>query len=428
MKSVMLRRASAQRRPLAVGCELPEAGDRHPKHWLDYGRLRAYSIVVLLCYVIVALGYLVFLARHHPDFRPPATDVLPFWSASYLTLHGHAAEAYNMQSITAVELAVLPSIGKMGGFLPWLYPPTALLAAWPLALIPYPWAVVLFLVGSCALFAGTVRAIVRRPEAGWMALAFPGAALVVAMGQNALLTAGLAGLGLHWLRRYPVASGICFGLLSMKPHLAVLFPLALLCSRSWRALAACALTLAATLALALLAFGAATYSSFLHATSVAAGYVESAGAFIVRIPTLFALARMMHASISVSYAVQGISLATAVVAVCITWGRECPYSLRAATLACASLLVSPYLHDYDLAWYGIVIAWYCRYSFARGWRRGEREWLCLLWLAPILGVLVVGYVRFQFLALFAPVTLWMLIRRAREARFAPIVLTGDPDE
>ncbi|MBN3854984.1 DUF2029 domain-containing protein [Paraburkholderia sp. Ac-20340] len=409
--------AAARRAPMRAG------------HWLNPARLRNWSFVALMCYLIVGLGYLYHLASHHAGFRQPATDMLPFWSASFLALKGHAIDAYNMQAIKAIELAISPAPVEAGGYvLPWLYPPTALLAVLPLALLPYPAAVVLFVLGSCALFAVTVRAIVRHAEAGWMALAFPGAALVVVMGQNALLTAALAGLGLHWLRRHPVASGICFGLLFMKPHLAPLFPFALLCSRSWRALASTCLTVAATLVLALLAFGANTFDAFVHATTFATGYVEAGKGCLERIPTFFALMRMLQAPVPLAYAVQGISILAACWAVFETWRREAPLALRAATLMCASLLVSPYLHDYDLAWYGVVIAWCCRYGFSHGWRRGEREWLCLLWLAPVLGMLVVARVHVQFLPIISAMTLWMLVQRTREAQRAPVVLAGNRDD
>jgi hypothetical protein len=429
MHDILPRRALVSPGTRDIAIALPRACATRRAHWLSYERLRAWSFAALLCYLVLATAYLCNLAMHHTGYKSPATDMLPFWSASHLALHGHAIDAYNLKAIATVELAISPSIATSGGYvLPWLYPPNALLAVWPLALIPYPAAVALFVLGSCALFALAVRTIVRRPEAGWMALAFPGAALVVVMGQNALLTSALAGFGLVWLRRYPIASGLCFGLLCMKPQLAMLFPLALLCSRSWRALASFALTVAATLVLARVAFGAGTFGAFLHATSIATGYVQSAGDYRARIPTLFELARMMHASVALCWVTQGLSIAVAVLAVCMTWGRECPYALRAATLTCASLLVSPYLHDYDLAWYGVVIAWYCRHSFVHGWQRGEREWLCVLWLAPVLGVLVVGHVQFQFLPLVSAITLGMLVRRAREARLAPAVITSGPDE
>ena len=87
----------------------------------------------------------------------------------------------------------------------------------------------------------------------------------------------------------------------------------------------------------------------------------------------------------------------------------------------ASLLISPYLYDYDMVWLGLVIAWLCVHGVARGWRAGEREWLVVLWLTPLLGLVVVDFVGFQFLPF---VTLTTLVGIHRKIRFeARAVLT-----
>jgi hypothetical protein len=90
--------------------------------------------------------------------------------------------------------------------------------------------------------------------------------------------------------------------------------------------------------------------------------------------------------------------------------------LRAATLVCATLAFSPYLYDYDLTWYGLVIAWYGRFGLVHGFRRYEREGLILLGLAPLMGLLLVPYVHFQFLPILTFATLAVLVTRVGEQR------------
>jgi len=393
------------------------------QHWLDSGRLRTYSLVALACYALFLLVYLYRTEwQHRPDFGPLAMDFLPFWSASFLALHRHAIDAYNLAALTTVETE---AIARAPGMLPWLYPPTFLLVVYPLALLPFKVAAVAFLGGTLALFVRVVCAIVPGRHTLLLAVAFPGAALVLVSGQNGLLTASIAGLGLVLLRRYPVMAGICLGLLCMKPHLAVLFPLALLCSRSWRALAAMAATAALMLAVSVLMFGSGTLVAFLHNAGMMAGLVASGRAALARIPTVFALATLAHVPAAWAYAAQGAAALAAAAAVCNAWGRESSYALRAAVLICASLLVSPYLFDYDFAWLGVLIAWCARHGLARGWKRYEREWLVGLWCVPIAGVLVVTQVKFQFMPLVIAATLWMLMRRIAQERQGPVVLEGD---
>ncbi|RKF50654.1 glycosyltransferase family 87 protein [Paraburkholderia fungorum] len=381
-------------------------------HWLDRRRLALYSMAALACYAVFLAVYLYrVMWQQRADFPPLAMDFLPFWSASFLTQHGHAVDAYNLKALTDVEMNAAPYFRTMGSILPWLYPPNSLLIMSPLALLPFQAAAVAFIAGTFALFAKAIHSIVPRRQTVLVTLAFPGVALVAVMGQNGMLTAALAASGLLALRRRPALAGVCFGLLCMKPHLVLLFPFALLCARSWRALLAFTLTAASTLALAALLFGPATFAAFLHNAGMAAGFVESGRAAMARVPTAFALAKLAHAPSTLAYAAQAMSAALAVAAVWYAWHRQCAYALRAATLVCASLLVSPYLYDYDLAWYGVLIAWYCRYGIGHGWRRGEREWLVVLWLAPLAGMLIITRLPFQFLPLLTVTTLGMLVRR-----------------
>ncbi|MDE1004263.1 MAG: glycosyltransferase family 87 protein [Paraburkholderia fungorum] len=393
------------------------AGSAHPRsasraHWLDSRRLSLYSLAALACYAVFLAVYLYrVLWQQRADFPPLAMDFLPFWSASFLAQHGHAVDAYNLKALTDVEMGAAPYFRTMGSILPWLYPPNSLLIMAPLALLPFQAAAVAFIAGTFALFAKAIHSIVPSRQTLLVTLAFPGVALVALMGQNGMLTAALAAYGLLALRRRPAIAGICFGLLCMKPHLVLLFPFALLCGRSWRALLAFALTAASTLALAALLFGPGTFTAFVHNAGMAAGFVESGRAAMARVPTAFALAKLAHAHAAWAYVAQAVSAVLAIGAVWYAWHRPCAYALRAATLICASLLVSPYLYDYDLAWYGVLIAWYCSYGMAHGWQRGEREWLVVLWLAPLAGMVVISRLPFQFLPLLTMTTLGMLARR-----------------
>ncbi|CAN7679868.1 DUF2029 domain-containing protein [Trinickia sp. LjRoot230] len=383
-------------------------------HWLTAHRLRFYATGVLICYVLwLAIYFVKAVWMPRAYISPLSMDFLPFWSASHLALSGHAVDAYNLIALEKIETA---AIAHPVGILPWLYPPTFLLVVYPFALLPWKIAAALFLGGTYLLFAKAMHTIVPRKETIFLALAFPGAALVEVSGQNGLLTAALAAFGLALLARRPVIAGICLGILSVKPQLAVLIPLALLCSRSWRALAAFGIVAVAMLLVSVMAFGTDTLAAFIHNMGMAAGYVESGRAALARIPSAFSLVKLAHGTSLLASVAQGLSLVFAAATVCYAWYRSAPHALRAATLACASLMVSPYLYDYDLTWLGVVIAWYASYAMERGWKPGEREWLIVLWLMPLAGILVVTRIHFQFMPLVFAMTLALLSRRIWMAR------------
>jgi len=401
--------------------ELPIAGPRRFPHWLNRDRVLLYAAVVLLTELLF-IGIYVARSLWSPASAPAplSMDFSPIWSAARLAVHGHAIDAWHFPALFAVEKIAIPTMNAAGGVLLWLYPPTMLLFVLPLGWLPYTLALVLWLGVTYLLFAATIRAIVQREAALLCALAFPGAFLTVIIGQTSLFTATLAGVGLLMLNRRPVVAGICFAMLTTKPQMAVLFPLALLCAGQWRALAAWAATIAGDVALTTLAFGTGSWIAFVHGINDAYQIVGTGQAKLARMPTLFALATLAGWPAHVARALQLLSAALAAIAVVYAWRGACSYALRAATLACACLIVSPYLYDYDLTWYGLVIAWYARYAWTHGWRRFDREWLLLMWVMPLAGLVLVPHLSFQFMPLVTLASLALLVSRiAQERHDAP---------
>ena len=387
------------------------------QHWLTADRLRLYSVGSLICFVLFVSIYLVrVMWASHEYLTPLAVDFVPFWSASQLALHGHAVDAYNFAVLHEVETAAL---SHPAGILLWLYPPSFLLVVYPFALLPWKIAATIFLGVTYLMFIKAMHCIVDRKETMMVAAAFPGAILVVLAGQNGLLTASLVAFGLVALPRRPVLAGVCFGIVCVKPQLAVLLPFALLCSRSWRALGTLGFTALAMLGIAVAVFGVETLWAFLRSMGTAAQYVESSRAAMHRIPSAYSFIKMMHGPTMLANAAQAVSMAVAAAAVWYAWSRNASHTLRAATLVCASLMVSPYLYDYDLTWLGVFIAWYVKHSMKHGWRPWQREWLIVLWLLPFAGIFIVGKLHFQFMPLAIAMTLGMVVHRiALERRAA----------
>lgn len=386
------------------------------RHWLTRQRLYAYAGALLIIYVLSPCASVLHASwTHHLSPGNIGRDYVAFWGASHLALHGHAIDAYSLKAMGAVEKSVVPALK---GTLPWLYPPTFLLLIYPAALLPYEFSAWLFFGLTLAAFIVTVNAIVPGRIPTLLALAFPGVVITALSGQNGLLTAAVMGFGLVHLARRPVWAGVVLGLLCIKPHLAVLIPLALLCSRSWKTLVATASTAAALSAVSVWLFGVGTIAAFVHALGVIQGIVNSGHTLLPRIPTFFSLAKQLYLPAAAAYALQACSACAAIASVIYVWSRPSAHELRAATLVCATLAASPYLYDYDLTWYGLIVAWYGRFALVHGFRRYEREGLIFLWFAPAMGLLVVRYIDFQFLPLVTLGVLVMLVTRVRDERHA----------
>jgi hypothetical protein len=388
--------------------------DSGRRHWMTRQRLCLYAGALLLVYILIPV---VKVLRdswiHELSFANSARDYIAFWSASHLALQGHAASAYSTKLLGAVEKSVLPDLK---GILPWLYPPTFLLFLYPVALLPYELSAWLFFGLTLLAFVLAINAIVPGRISILLALVFPGVLISALSGQNGLLTAALMGFGLALLPRRPVAAGIALGVLCIKPHLAVLIPLALICSRSWKALVVTGTTAVALCAISVGWFGVETLAAFVRSVGEIQGIVIADNKLLVRIPTFFSLARQLSMPAAAAYALQAASACMAVASVVYVWSRPAAHELRAATLVCATLAFTPYLYDYDLTWYGLVIAWYGRFGLAHGFRRFEREGLVLLGFGPLMGLFVVPQIHFQFLPIMTLATLAVLVTRVRKER------------
>lgn len=393
-------------------------------HWLDAGRLWLYTCAGLICYVSF-LGIWMFRAwvLAVPGMIQPGADFVVFWSAASVALEQGAAAPYNYDLLHAREISVMPDLAAGDGKLPWFYPPTFLLPLLPLGLLPYWCAALVFLLGGFGWYGLAMSRTLPWRGAWIAALGFPGVAIGVATGQNSLWLAGTAGLALTLLHRRPMLAGMLLGLLTVKPHLAIMFPLALFCAGAWRALLGLFASATALAVLSLVCFGVEPFLAFLKATGVARAAVEDGSAMLVRMPTVFAAVKLLLGGVAVPYVMHATCACAAVAAVIYAWSRPCSFALRAALLCTAMLLVPPYLYDYDLAFLGIAIAWLGLHAHRHGWLPGERELLILLWLLPLYGLLAGEWVGIPMMPLVLLLALAFAVWRVRLERAGKV--SGD---
>jgi len=388
-----------------------------PTHWLDQRRLRLYACVALACY---ALYFGIWLLRacvlKSPGVYAPGGDFVVFWSAAKLALSGGAAAPYDLAALRQMELSAVPGLAIGDGVLPWLYPPASLWFVLPFGLLPYGLATLAFLAGGAVWYAWAMHRTLPWRDARLAAVAFPGIAVVLATGQNALWLAGCAGLALTCLRSRPVLAGVLLGVVAMKPQLALMFPVALLCARAWRALGAMIATTLVLTLVSLLAFGTGPFAAFLHNAVLARESVEQGSALLARMPTVFAAVKLLGGGLLLPYAIHGLVAVAALAAVMYAWTGACSFALRAAVLVTAGLLLPAYLYDYDLVFLGLAIAWLGVHGHRTGWLRGERELLALLWLMPLWTRVTDAEIGFQPLPLGLMLALGLGVWRIRLER------------
>jgi hypothetical protein len=384
------------------------------QHWLGRERILLYSRTVVVG-VLAAFSALLWLSPALVDAkgRPLGTDFITFWGASRLALDGNAAAAYQLEAIYRAEQAGVPALRVMFA---WFYPPTYFLLVLPLALMPYLLAFSVFIAATLAAFVAVFRRIASGNVAMWCLAGFSGTWLNIMQGQNAFLTAALAACCLVSLKQRPVLAGICLGALAIKPHLALLFPLALLAAGAWRALAVAAITALAFTGLSVSVLGAPTLAAFLDSLDLARHMLEDGKLPWHKMPSVFAAVRLLGMPLLPAYCAQAACSCAAAWLTWRAWRGNAPPALRNALLMTASLLASPYVYDYDMAWLAFPGAWLALDALRHGWRRGERELLVVLWILPAaLAPLAKLYLPLAPLLLAALVCLlWRRIRSSHD--------------
>ena len=190
--------------------------------------------------------------------KPIGTDFSNTYAAGTLAWAGKPSNAYDPARHFAAEKAVFG--GRDVPFYGWHHPPLFFAVAVIIAAVPYGWGLAIWQAASLAGYLAAINAIVRRPEARLIALAFPAVFVNIGHGQNGFLTAALLGGALHLLDRRPWPAGMLIGLLANKPQFGVLIPLALL--GRWTTIGAPAATVVALVAISLVTLGSGLWHAF----------------------------------------------------------------------------------------------------------------------------------------------------------------------
>lgn len=323
-----------------------------------FSRMRTIAI----CWIAVAgVVYCVDLLQQTRDgltngaLRPFGDDFINFWSAAYLGWHGRVATVYDWKLFHVFETGV---VGAAIDFYHYSYPPTLIVLTAPLAVMPYVPALFVWLLGGWLAFYAALRAARPKPGTWWLALATPAVFINAVGGQNGAWTAALLGGGLSLLERRPVIAGVLFGMLTVKPQLGVLLPIALLAGRQFRAFAAAGGTAALLLVASVLLFGAHLWPVYFHHTAVLRHAILENGTGVWhRMVSVFVFAQRLGADIAMAYSAQAAAALVVAVVVAVAWFRDVPPAAKNALLVLGTCLATPYVQDYDLVVGAFVVVW-----------------------------------------------------------------------
>jgi len=294
---------------------------------------------------------------------PPENDYLGLYSAGQLANRDGAAAPYDVERIKVEQRAI--DMNPAGPLYPWAYPPTFLIVASLLALLPYSASMLVWSLSTFAAFVAAIARISTSRRDLLLMIATPAPWLNLSVGQNGALTAALMGFGLALLETRPIAAGIAIGLLSFKPHLGLLIPVALLAGGYYRTFAAAAVTTVMLAALSIAVFGIGPWLALPGELSHTATLLQTASV-TQKIQSLFGLSRALGVSASHALWLQaGLTLSLIATTGWIWSCRNISFNLKAAILAAAATLATPYEFAYDLVILTVAQAFLLRHFSGR---------------------------------------------------------------
>lgn len=273
-------------------------------------------------------------------------DFINVWTGGQLIRAGRFDAIYDLATYAQFQQQLFGPIGAHN----YSYPPVSFPLAAALSLLPYPLALAAWIAGTGALFVWAAKPWwPKRAGPAWLAVATPAALVNVWAGHYGFLIGALFLLGWQRLDDRPRQAGVFFGLMLIKPHLAVLIPLMLVIRRDWKAIGSAAATVAALVATTGLLFGWQPWHDFLFKTSGLQASMIDTGEFfgLMSCSAAAMVLRSVH-SWPLAIAVQTAFALAAVAMVAVAAWRRVDTRHLCFLVATATFLLLPYSFCYDL--------------------------------------------------------------------------------
>lgn len=374
----------------------------------------ALSSVALLYMLAFAGGVILVIESGMFGGGAVQFDFVAFWAAAKLALAGNPVAAFDQAALREAQALVsTASTGEMY----WFYPPAFQYLMLPFALMPYWLGWLIFNLLSISVFARSLWEPGRAFPLGHnLLVAAPIVIVVFRLGQLSLLWSGGLVLALRAIARdRALVAGPLLALLSLKPQLGILIPVALIAAQRWRVLFWASLAALLLHGLPTILVGLDYWQAFfdqIHRTTASMAADSTRWDLMV---TPYSFLRFVGMDHPVAMVVQYAVTAALAVGIAGIWARRgARFDLAAGMLFLAVPIATPYAYYYELATCIPAAFLLVRGGFGTG--MADRVLLGLAVLGP-----AVFFVSTELAPLFAAILGLTFVRVYFFARLAALV-------
>ena len=323
--------------------------------WLFQWRADQRKTIYLCAFVLglCAFFLLFYVQLIWDDYknRPPGTlshfgDFLALWSYAKIASAHPVAELYDFVILHARQIALGMDPNNPD---PFPYPPTFVILLWPLSALPYEVAYIVAMAATLALFVWAVWGTCSRsPLCILGVIVAPASAVNILFGQSGFLAAALITAGVRLAVTRPIVAGVLIGVLSYKPQLGFLVPIAFAAAGLWPAFLAAGVTLVGLALVATLAFGWAVWPAWVAMLPAYADWFDHRPLEKLKFMTTV-MGNLQMAGVSLPLAKGAQALVAVMVAVLVArCFRRNPGRLATAALLVGTILATPHAFLYEL--------------------------------------------------------------------------------
>jgi alpha-1,2-mannosyltransferase len=332
--------------------------------WLTARRVRIHGLLLALCLWSVYAADMATPGLRDRNGLIKGTDFLHFYALGTLALDHRGDLLYNMPAQTALLGTRVPEAA--GSLYVPLYGPQVSLLFSPLARLPYPQALLAWLLLNLTIYALCCHAVWKRcsnlERSGGtvfiLALAFPGLFHLLAWGQTSGLALACFTLAFLALRAgRPLAAGLVLGCLIFKPQLGLAAAVVLVLAGEWQIVLGASVGALVQLGAGWLVYGSAVMRDYFHALLEVRNVLPLLEPRPYQMDSLRAFWSLLLPWPQVAFALYGLSAAAVLALTVRCWSGRLPLELRFSALLLATVLVAPHLTVYDLVILAPAFLW-----------------------------------------------------------------------